>query len=96
MNIGELITVREHAHAPKYQYRITKIHDGGEIVAENTKDGASNRKGGYVPRIYLTPTNIEFMEKAGWIERQTEEVVEMQTGFVLDDDDGVEAEITVY
>lgn len=71
MKTGDTITVREHRTAPAYKYQIETIHPDGSLSAVNTVKAASNRKGGFVPRIYLTPTNIDFMKENGWL---TEEV----------------------
>lgn len=72
MNIGDEFTYREHRTAPRRRFRIDAIHEHGAISATNTADESANRKGGALPRTYLTPTNLEGYAKMGMIEWHTE------------------------
>jgi hypothetical protein len=74
MKTGDEFSFREHRTAPLRRFRVDVVHADGSFSADNVVSEAANRKGGYVPRTYLTPTNIACYEAQGSIEWHTEAV----------------------
>lgn len=72
MNIGDEFSYREHRTAPLRRFRVDTVHADGSFSADNVAKESANRKGGYLPRTYLTPTNIAAYTEQGMIEWHTE------------------------
>lgn len=72
MKTGDEFSYREHRAAPLRRFCVDAVHPDGSFSAHNVAKEFANRKGGYLPRTYLTPTNVTAYEAQGMIEWHTE------------------------
>ena len=88
---GDEFLCREHPRAASQNhFRVEKIYADGAMSAVNVLNEPSNKKGGFVPRMYFGPPVMPAMEELGlieWLDKDGK-VVEKAAVPEVDEDEG--------